>query len=90
MLKWLKKLFRWFVPKRPTPAPSCIIKVMRNGKMVEAHASSIMGAYLLCHFDGGSELIGEGSAVDQDHFRRLWAHLGGGKATWEDGTPYLP
>lgn len=87
MLKWLKEsLFG----KPDIPAPSCILQIKWGGRITEAHASSIRGAHILCHLDDGSFLIGESQAVDPEHFRRLWAHLGGSKAVWEDGTPYSP
>ena len=92
MLQWLRKLLlRWLGGVPANSPPSRAIAVHHAGQVTTVHAERIAGLHIVCQLsEHGVSLISKAQAVDQEHFWCLWKYLGGDKATWADGAPYVP
>jgi len=91
MFGWLKKLLGW--RRRINLELRCRV-LTKNGYAIQTFIiGSAFGMKLYgVPIDNPADcrLIGQGEAVDRDHFWDLWEHFSGDGWKWEDGTPVRP
>lgn len=96
MLDWLKdRLRRWLAKEPPLSMDiACYVPSGAGPRLETFIATEVVGVWLLAVSKTGSEvrLIGNGEALDQEHFWRLWRRLSppGDGLAWEDGSPFSP
>lgn len=90
-LRWLAAKLEGYRPQEPEQPVSRIFEVSVKGKIQKAVARGVVATRICCDLpeSNGQYLVGESQALDSVHFWKLWAQLGG-RAEWEDGTPFRP
>ncbi len=100
MLRWLKcKLREWLVQDEPVSHLIAFRVPTNEGvETMTFSAQAVMGTYLVCTSVGrnprvssGVRMLGAYSAVDQQHFWKLWKQLAGDtEFRWESGEKFEP
>jgi len=93
LLNWLRGKIRVWL-QGPEGPVSRSLEVLYDGKVLRVVGVAVVGLRIHCMVPGQRSttvsLIGEGQAVDREHFWKLWRELGGKPFRWADGTPFRP